>query len=61
LVCPNGGQGFPVGQRYHAAGQAEGDVLTVVNLDSKKAADRFVAEVLMSHGPEPGGFSGEFE
>ena len=50
-----------MGQRYHAAGQAEGGVLTVVILVSKKTADRFVAEVLMSHGPEPGGFSGESE
>jgi len=49
------------GQRYHAAGQAEGGVLILTIWDSKEAADRFVAEVLMPHVREPGGFSAESE
>ena len=58
-VHPDGG--LPKGQLYHAAGQAEGGVLIVAVWDSKESSDRFVAEVLMPHIPEPGGFSGEPE
>ncbi|MEI7952703.1 MAG: hypothetical protein WCH37_08505 [Synechococcaceae cyanobacterium ELA182] len=58
-VHPNAGQGLPAGQLYHAAGQTEGGVLIVAIWDSKESSDRFVAEVLMPHVPEPGGFSGE--
>jgi hypothetical protein len=36
-------------------------VLIVAIWDSKESSDRFVADVLMSHVPEPGGFSGQPE
>jgi len=60
-VHPNNGLGLPEGQLYHAAGQTEGGVLIVAIWDSKGSSDRFVAEVLMPHVPEPGGLSGEPE
>ena len=58
-VHPDGG--LPKGQLYHAAGQAEGGVLIVAIWDSKESSDRFVAEVLMPHVPEPGGLEGQPE
>ena len=58
-VHPEAGHGLPKGQLYHAAGQAEGGVLIVAVWDCKVSSDRFVAEVLMPHVPEPGGLSGE--
>jgi hypothetical protein len=36
-------------------------VLIVAIWDSKESSDRFVADVLMAHVPEPGGFSGKPE
>ena len=54
-------QGLPAGQRYHAAGQAEGGVLIVTVWDSKEDADRFVAKVLMPNVSEAGGLSGKPE
>jgi len=56
-VHPDGA--LPQGQLYHAAGNAEGGVLIVAIWDSKESSDRFVADVLMPHIPEPGGFSGK--
>jgi len=51
--------GLPKGQLHHAAGAVDGGVLVVAIWDSKESSDRFVADVLMAHVPEPGGFSGK--
>lgn len=56
-VHPKGG--LPKGQLHHAAGAVDGGVLVVAIWDSKESSDRFVADVLMVHVPEPGGFSGK--
>ena len=58
-VHPKGG--LPKGQLHHAAGAVDGGVLIVAIWDSKESSDSFVADVLMSHVPEPGGFSGQPE
>ena len=58
-VHPKGG--LPKGQLHHAAGAVDGGVLIVAIWDSKESSDRFVADVLMAHVPEPGGFSGKPE
>ena len=58
-VHPKGG--LPKGQLHHAAGAVDGGVLIVAIWDSKESSDRFVADVLMSHVPELGGFSGQPE
>ena len=56
-VHPKGG--LPKGQLHHAAGAVDGGVLVVAIWDSKESSDRFVADVLMAHVREPGGFSGK--
>jgi hypothetical protein len=56
-VHPKGS--LPKGQLHHAAGAVDGGVLVVAIWDSKESSDRFVADVLMAHVPEPGGFSGK--
>ncbi|MCP9791872.1 hypothetical protein KBZ20_11340 [Vulcanococcus limneticus Candia 3F8] len=58
-VHPEGG--LPEGQIYHKAGNTEGGVRIIAIWESKESSDRFVAEVLMPHVPEAGGFSGRPE